>query len=84
VTALTEAEHAALDFLKQHGGAILVTHVPDKNERDQVMGTIIPGIKVYEKLQRKGYVIITNEEPMDDGFLFTDMIELQRDPRCSP
>lgn len=80
---LSEAEEAALDFLKSKGGSVLVTQVPDTNERDHVMGTIVAGIKVYEKLERKGYVIITEEEPMEDGFVFTNMIELEKDPRCS-
>ena len=80
---LSESEEAALDFLKQKGGSVLVTQVPDKTTRD-FMGQIEAGMNIYKKLERKGYVIITQEEPMEDGFFFTNMIELQKDPRCSP
>ena len=79
MTCLSETEHAALDFLKSHGGSVLVTQVPDKTTKD-FMG-IVAGIAIYRKLERKGYVIITEEEPMEDGFVFTNMIELQK---CSP
>lgn len=80
---LSEAEEAALDFLKQHGGSVLTSKVPDTTTRD-FMGQVEAGMNIYKKLERKGYVIITEEEPMEDGFVFTNSIELERDPRCSP
>lgn len=79
---LTEAEEAALAFLKSKGGSVLTTQVPEKTTKDFM--DVVAGMAIYKKLERKGYVIITEEEPMPDGFVFTNMIELLKDPRCSP
>lgn len=81
--SLSESEQAALDYLRGNGGSVLVTKIPDKNEKD-CMGFIMPGIRVYQKLEKKGLVVFTEEEPIEledeDGkpfeFTFTPMIEL--------
>lgn len=76
---LSESEFRALEILQENGGAVLIYQVPDKNEKD-LYGWILPGLNVYKKLDKKGLVVITEEEPiiLDDGeeFTFTPMIEL--------
>jgi hypothetical protein len=71
-------EQEALEWLKGKGGAVLVSEVPDKNVRG-VFG-LEPGMTIFRKLEKKGLIIITEEEPiqLDDGmwFEFTPMIEL--------
>jgi hypothetical protein len=77
---LTANEIEALRNLQQQGGGVLTTSVPDKNDKDPVFGTVEPGIPVYRKLERKGLVFFTEEEPIDDpdgpldGFVFTNEI----------
>ena len=70
--ALSEAERAALEFLVRNGGSVLTSSVPDKNEKD-VFGNIEAGAKVYVKLEGRGLVIITEEDPfiLEDGTEFT-------------
>lgn len=72
---MTEAESNALRFLAAHGGSVLISAIPDKNEKD-VFGGIVPGIRVYQKLEKQGLLIITEEEPEEDGFQWTPMVEL--------
>lgn len=72
--ALSEMELAALEFLARHGGCVLVTAIEDKNERG-MFGEKVAGMRVYQKLDRRGLVLLT-EEPIDeDGFQFTPMAE---------
>jgi hypothetical protein len=72
--ALSEMELAALEFLAQHGGCVLVTAIEDKNGRG-VFGEKVAGMRVYQKLDRRGLVLLT-EEPIDEnGFQFTPMAE---------
>jgi hypothetical protein len=68
---LSEAEETAIAWLKAEG-AILVTKIPDRNEKD-CLGAITPGLGVFRKLERKGLVFFTEEEPVtfEDGFEFT-------------
>jgi hypothetical protein len=77
--SLSEAEQNALDFLKSKGGSCLVTDVEDRNSKD-VFGMIVPGIRVFKKLEKKGLVYFTIEEPpfpeMPD-FCFTEEIYLE-------
>jgi hypothetical protein len=76
--SLSEAEQNALDFLKYKGGACLVTDVEDRNSRD-VFGTIVPGMRVFKKLEKKGLVYFTEEDecfPEMPGFRFTEEIYL--------
>lgn len=83
---LSEAEQEALSLLKQRGGSMLVSEIPEKNERHPVFRTITPGMSVYQKLEKKGLVLITEEDPIMDvpeddplyGFTFTPMVELTR------
>ena len=77
---LSEAEFEGLRLIRdQYNGAMLMYHVPDKNEKD-LFGFIIPGIRVYKKLEEKGLVVITEEDTVvfDDGteFDFTPQIEI--------
>ncbi len=78
MTDLSEMEHQALEWLKGQGGSVLVTAVPEKNAKG-VFG-MEPGLTVFKKLAKKGYVIITEEEPvqLEDGtwFEFTPSIDL--------
>lgn len=71
-------EREALEWLKGKGGSVLVTTIPEKNTRG-VFG-MEPGMTVFKKLAKKGFVIITEEEPVQfpDGltFEFTPSVEL--------
>lgn len=82
---LSENEIRALEILASGGGAVLVSTVPERNERnerDVVFGNVTPGHSVYKKLERAGLVFYTEEEPMAmlgdplDGFQFTSEIYL--------
>ncbi len=77
--ALSPMEQEALEWLKGQGGSVLITSVPAKNERG-VFG-LEPGLTIFKKLDKKGLVVITEEEPfqLDDGtwFTFTPSIELR-------
>jgi hypothetical protein len=50
----------------------------EKSSQD-VFGDTVPGIRTYEQLDKLGFLIITEEDPIDiDGepFTFTPMVEL--------
>ena len=53
-------------------GQCLLQKIPDKNERN-VFGDIDPGIGVFKKLEKKGLVFFTEEEPFEirPGIWFT-------------
>lgn len=55
--------------------SILVSRIEDKSYSDS-FGDTIPGMNIFKKLEKKGYCFQTEEEPMDDGFVFTESIEL--------
>jgi hypothetical protein len=80
IVKLTANEWEALSNLRKCGGSVLTTSVPDKNEKDPVFGTVEPGIPIYKKLEKKGLVAFTEEDPVDDpsgpldGFVFTNEI----------
>jgi len=71
MTKLSENEIRALEMIK--GGAILVTDVQEKNHPHWAGGTI-PGMTVFKKLEKRGFLFFTEEEPMEDGFTFTEEI----------
>lgn len=68
---------------------MLTTSVPERNEKDIVFGTIEPGHPVYRKLERKGFVYFTIEDPIDipgdplDGFVFTNEICITDEGRAA-
>lgn len=78
VEKFSESEMAALKTLSEKGGGIILTQIPDKNEKD-FMGFITAGMTTYKKLIKKGLCFITEEEPLilDNGeeFLFTPSVE---------
>jgi len=80
---LSEAETAAIDWLRSKGGCLLVSDVEDKNCREIVFGGPIPGKTIFKKLEKKGLVFFTEAEPtvFDDGteFTFTAEIYLEED-----
>jgi len=75
---LSQMEHQALEWLKGQGGSVLVSAIPEKNMRG-VFG-LEPGMTIFKKLEKKGLVIITEEEPvqLEDGswFEFTPSVDL--------
>lgn len=72
---MTEGESQALMFLSSHGGSVLISAVPERNGKD-MWGQVVAGLNVYKKLDKQGLVIITEEEPDEEGFEWTPMIEL--------
>jgi len=75
---LSANERTALEILKDKGGSMLTSLIPDKNERAVFRGYfgVEPGMAVYKKLEKKGLVFFTEEEPMEDGFVFTNEVYL--------
>ncbi len=71
---LSSPEKAAMEQLKRHGGCVSTCLIDDCSVTD-ILGEIIPGIKTFKKLEKKGLVFFTEEEPLDldDG----EMFELQ-------
>lgn len=72
---LTATEIEAIRWLKRDL-SILITRIPEKTERDLCLGFVTPGIAVFRKLEKAGLCFQTVEEPMPDGFVFTESIEL--------
>jgi hypothetical protein len=72
---LSEAEQIALDTLKSKGGSILVSQIPDTNEKDE-FSMVIPGMGVYRKLEKRGLVVICEPLVDEDGFEWTPSVEL--------
>lgn len=68
----SEAEQNAIAWLRQEGGEMLTSKIPEKNERT-VFGDTTPGLGVFRKLERKGLVFFTIEDPitLEDGSEFT-------------
>lgn len=85
---LSENERRALDLLICAGGAMLTSSVPDCNNKDIIFGTIEPGHRVYRKLEQKGFVLYTVEDPLEmpgdplDGFVFTNEIYITDEGRA--
>lgn len=75
MTDISQAELVALQTLDRMGGGLLTSWINETNSKDE-FGAIVPGIRVYKKLDKKGFVIITEEEIGEDGFEFTPMIDL--------
>lgn len=61
--ALTNIEQEALGLLSHHGGALLVTRIPDKTETD-CLGTRTPGRATYRRLEKLDLVYETEEDLM--------------------
>lgn len=56
----------------------MITAIEDKNRSDG-FGNIIPGLLVFKKLEKKGLVFFTKEDPIDingEPFYFTPSVEL--------
>jgi hypothetical protein len=81
---LSEADGTALAILLASGGSLLVSAIPDKAERD-VIGALLPGMATYRKLERLGFVVLTEEPEFElfDGetFRFTETAELTENGR---
>jgi hypothetical protein len=78
---LSPAEIAALIWVRE-APSTLISHIPDKSERD-VHGDPVPGMRVFKRLESKGLLFQTEEEPFkftddpdEEPFLFTESIEL--------
>ncbi|WP_204278619.1 hypothetical protein, partial [Enterobacter kobei] len=67
---MNASELAALLNLSKRGGSMLVSYIPDKTGTDE-LGEIDPGMAIYRRLEAQGLLVLTEEEPLDDGFLFT-------------
>jgi hypothetical protein len=67
---MTEAEEEAIRLVRQ-AGMLLVSQIADATSRG-VLGEMIPGIRVFEKLRRRGVLYLTEEEglSMEDGTVF--------------
>lgn len=64
---LTATEQIALENARQD---FLVSHIPDKNITDP-LGDVIPGLRAYKSLEKKGLLYFTAEDPIPlDGEFF--------------
>lgn len=89
LATLRPNERRALEILAEAGGAVLVTAVPEKTEREIVFGLEIPGHPVFKRLERAGLCFYTEETPLDlpgdplDGFTFTPEIYITDQGRAA-
>lgn len=67
---LSDNELAAIESLKENGGCMLLTNIPDKSGSD-VFGFHVAGKSVYKKLEKMGLVFLTDETSEEDGFDWT-------------
>lgn len=74
IIKLSKTEIIALDILKRNGGCIPSFGLSDTNEKGVVFSDITPGLSVFKKLEKKGLVFFTEEDPieLDDG----DVVDL--------
>jgi hypothetical protein len=85
-TKLSANERAALEALMAAGGCFLETAIPDRTGRS-FFGNPVPGMAVYRKLDKLGFLYFTEEEPFDmpgdplDGFQFTPMVYITDEGR---
>lgn len=86
--SLSSSERAALETLVAQGGAMLETKIPERNERG-MFGDVVPGMRIYRKLDKKGLLYFTEEEPMDlpgdplHGFTFTPEVYITDEGRAA-
>ena len=85
---LSSTEIQALKTLIELGGSVLESQIAERNARS-VFGDVIPGLFVYRKLEKLGFVFFTEEEPLDlpgdpmDGFIFTPEIYVTDEGRAA-
>lgn len=85
---LSASEQVALQTLVTVGGAMLETRIPERNERC-VFGSVVPGMSVYRRLEKRGLLYFTEEEPLDlpedplDGFTFTPEVYITDEGRAA-
>lgn len=81
MSKLSEAEEAALELIKREG-CILESRISERTEHD-VFGNAVPGMRVFRKLESKGLIFFTEEEPLilDDGteFYFTPLVYINEE-----
>lgn len=71
---LSDNEKAALALLYRKGG-LLVTSIESKTTTD-CLGSVVPGRGLFNRLIKKGLAYQTEEPILEDGFQFTETIEL--------
>ena len=73
---LSEAERTALENAKR---SILVSAIPGQNQKG-VFSEIEPGLTVYKRLETRGLVYLTDEDPIElengEIFQFTPTFEI--------
>lgn len=77
---LSPAEIAALLWVRE-APSTLVSYIPDKSDVD-VHGEPVPGMRVFRRLESKGLLFQTEEDPVkftddpeEEPFHFTESIE---------
>lgn len=70
---LSSNEITALESLVNSNGCISINRIGNTNSID-IFGNVIPGMNVFKKLEKKGLIFFTEEEPIPDleGFMFTE------------
>lgn len=83
---LSEAEIAALRWVRE-SPCTLVSRIPDKTSTNE-FGDPVPGMAIFRRLERKGLLFQTEEEPVrftdaedEEPFYFTESIELTDEGR---
>jgi hypothetical protein len=59
-------QHALLWLYYDHGGAVLSTVIDGAATKDCFGGIEIPGERVMKKLIKKNYILLTEEDDVDD------------------
>lgn len=71
---LSDNEKSALTLVHRKG-SLLTSQIEDRTSTD-ILGTLIPGRGLFNRLIQKGLAYETEEPVLEDGFQFTTSIEL--------
>lgn len=74
-TVLSANETEALRWIRRVGSLSSVM-VPDRNDRDDVFGTVQPGRAVFKKLETKGLCYETEPDEIEPGLFLRTVFEL--------
>ena len=72
--ALSDNEKSAITLVHRRG-VLLTSQIEDRTSHD-ILGALIPGRGLFNRLIKKGLAYETEEPVLEDGFQFTTSIEL--------
>jgi len=69
---LTDAQYKALELAEQ---GLMINQIDSVASTD-IWGETVPGIRTFRKLEKLGFLVFTEEDPMEDGTEFTSSVIL--------